>query len=334
LGAKDGLTTTVILRTTDGGLNWTRQYTAPIDLSGLAAPDAQHAWVTGDHGTILRTSDGGQTWLTQTVPITITTQDAGLKVTAVDANTAWAIANPQGQAGSHFYVLHTADGGAHWAIQADIQIGFGLASWIDAADPQNVWIGGGHTASLAAQSEAADKGGFIYHSTDGGQTWRLELETPSAPVNQVIIGVDAVDANVAWAAGREGVYRTVNGGDQWEYSHSWGGAADANHVSSVNGGRQVWVSGDNFTVQYTDQGLTPNLADIAWQNRTPLDIGRKVAFKVDFMDAQNGWIAGGDFGGDPGGVVAYTCNGGLSWGWQTWQDLSPIWQVAMVPNKP
>jgi photosystem II stability/assembly factor-like uncharacterized protein len=319
----------VIMRTTDGGLSWTRQYTSPILLYGLAVADAQHAWVTGEHSTILYTSNGGQTWVTQTVPITLPT-DMILKTTAVDAATAWIIAN----ASQGFYILRTTDGGAHWVIQKEVDFTVGVASWIDAADAQNAWVVGGYSASRAKGAATVGKMGFIYHTNNGGQTWDLQLETPDDPVQQIVIGVDAVSANVAWAAGREGVYRTLDGGANWTYWLTWGGVTDANHVDSVEGGNRVWVSGDNFRVQYTDKGLLPALSVNDWEERTPNGIGRKVAFKVDFVDAQTGWIAGGNFGGDPGGVLARTCNAGLSWDWTTWQELDPISNVAMVHSAP
>lgn len=36
--------------------------------------------------------------------------------------------------------------------------------------------------------------------------------------------------------------------------------------------------------------------------------------------------------GDPGGVLARTCDGGLSWQWHVWQEFDPIESVAMAPE--
>ena len=109
---------------------------------------------------------------------------------------------------------------------------------------------------------------------------------------------------------------------------------DANHVDSIDGGARVWVSGDNFNVKYTDKGLSPNLTVDDWVDLTPQGLMSKVAYKVDFIDARHGWIAGGAFGADPGGVLARTCDGGVSWKWQVWEEFDPIRIVGMAPVAP
>ena len=56
-----------ILRTTDGGQNWTPQTSGTINqLRAVWFADANTGTVVGDLGTILRTTDGGQTWVSQT----------------------------------------------------------------------------------------------------------------------------------------------------------------------------------------------------------------------------------------------------------------------------
>lgn len=316
---------TTILHTVDGGLTWQRQYTATLLLNGLAIGDRLHLWSTGDSATILHSADGGATWQQQSPPAALPATASIGRITAVDANTAWAAAQSGGGENKTAHVLNTTDGGATWTVQTSFATGPGWINWIDAAGPNNIWASGGTSPALLGQGTGAGGNGYIYHSADGGRTWRLEFETPNGPV----IGIDAVSATVAWAAGRFGAYRTLDGGKTWEFFNLVA-LADLNHVDSI-GGRQVWVSGDSFTVLYTDQGLAQPLPNSAWQNRTPAPLQNKVAYTVDFIDANNGWIAGGAFGADPSGVIARTCDGGINWEVSQWQDLDTIRSVQMVP---
>ena len=103
----------VIIHTTDGGGTWERQGTAgeipDANLAGVAAIDAQNAWVVGAQGTILRTHNGGLTWQQQEVPAEVS--DAELcGIYAVDRNTAW-IGGAAVTPGETGFILHTTDGG-------------------------------------------------------------------------------------------------------------------------------------------------------------------------------------------------------------------------------
>lgn len=325
IGEGKGAAASVVMHTTDG-VTWTRQYTSTLRLTGLAVVDAHNMWVTGEGGTILHSSNGGATWQKQAPPPELAAANIN-NITAAGSKVAWAVSTISGGTGTSSgtgYVLGTKDGGATWAIQGRVPTLEGWINWISAADANNVWFGGGTTSSLAAQAGDAVGPGFIYHSGDGGRTWQLQLTAESGPV----IGIDAVSATTAWAAGRSAAYRTLDGGQSWETYSIF--ATDANHVDSI-GGKYVWVAGDYFVVMYTGDGLAQPLPPNAWQDRTPLAANSKVAYAVDFVDTMNGWIAGGIFTGDAGGVVARTCDGGINWQVSRWQDLDPIRTIQMVP---
>jgi hypothetical protein len=317
-----------ILRTLDGGLSWTRQYTTTAILSGLDVVDAQHVWVSGDARTLLVTGDGGASWQKQVPPEGLPAAASINRISAVDARKAWASATAFSGDNNTGYILATDDGGATWSVQTSLPVRQGFISWIAAGDAANIWAAGGYTAALAGAAEqgglrADAANGFILHSGDGGTTWRMEAET-----DEIVIGLDADGPDLVWGAGRFGAYRTLNGGAQWSFFNIF--PTDANHVDAVDGGH-VWVAGDNFTVLYTSEGSAPELPTRAWQNRSPNGLAGKVAYAVDFVDAENGWVAGGNFGTDPGGVIATTCNGGLEWKTQQWSEYDPIRAVDMAP---
>ncbi len=131
-----------ILKTTDGGTNWTK-LTAPTNqhLRGVAALDANHVVVVGSGGAIKRSSDGGNNWTSDT-----TGSSAYLKdVAMVDWNNGWAV-------GANGTVLHTNDG-ATWNQQispavADVQA-------VGAANTLTAW--------------AAGENSLLMHTTTGGE---------------------------------------------------------------------------------------------------------------------------------------------------------------------
>lgn len=325
IGEEKDATASVIMHTIDG-VTWARQYTSTIRLPGLAVVDARNMWVTGERGTILHSTDGGTTWQKQAPPPELAVANIN-NISAASSQIAWAVATLPGSPStspSTGYVLGTKDGGATWAIQARVPTMAGWINWISAADANNVWFSGGTSSSLAAHAADVVGAGFIYHSGDGGRTWQLQLTAENGPV----IGINAVSATTVWAAGRSAVYRTLDGGQTWDtYAIV---PADANHVDSIDG-KYVWVAGDNFAVMYTGDGLGQPLPLNAWQDRTPGEVRSKVAYAVDFVDTMNGWIAGGAFTNDAGGVVARTCDGGINWQVSRWVELDPIRTIQMVP---
>ena len=94
----------VILRTTDGGQNWTPQTSGTINqLRAVWFADANTGTVVGDLGTILRTTDGGQNWVSQTSGVS----ELLLGVSFTDPSNGTAV----GQLGT---IVKTTDGGQTW----------------------------------------------------------------------------------------------------------------------------------------------------------------------------------------------------------------------------
>jgi photosystem II stability/assembly factor-like uncharacterized protein len=101
----------VILHTTNGGENWTRQgspNTIPnVALYDVRAVDACNAWAVGaangNYAVVLRTMDGGKTWIRCGSPGSV--PDFGASgIGAVDSKIAWVV-------GSNGTIIHTVDGG-------------------------------------------------------------------------------------------------------------------------------------------------------------------------------------------------------------------------------
>ena len=148
-------------------------------------------------------------------------------VSAVDANTAWAV-------GDNSTILKTIDGGTTWLPQATPS-SLDLVG-VKAIDAKTAW--------------AAANPSTILKTIDGGTTWQVKFQYPSAEIK----GLAAFDANTAWAVGfyewypavdiidwNSVVIRTTDGGTSWAASYTanrvwfYGVSAPTANVSLVVG---------------------------------------------------------------------------------------------------
>ena len=98
-----------ILRTTDGGENWIRQFDhGYATFSSVNFINARTGWTVGGSsidGLIYHTSDGGENWIPQISEFSENLES----VCFADANTGWAV----GYKGA---ILHSSDGGTNWSV--------------------------------------------------------------------------------------------------------------------------------------------------------------------------------------------------------------------------
>jgi photosystem II stability/assembly factor-like uncharacterized protein len=163
----------VILHTTNGGENWTRQgspNTIPnVALYDVRAVDACNAWAvgtgpTGVDFTVLKTKDGGRSWQTQMVGALYHMNG----VCAVDKYHAWITRD----FGSIYW---TSNGGKTWNLQhPDVASGFYLMS-VSSRIKKTAWVVG-----------FDDYGkGIILHTTNGGVNWTEQFAPVNVPFDRV-----------------------------------------------------------------------------------------------------------------------------------------------------
>ncbi len=197
-----------ILLSSDNGVSWTnclpiKEYKDHI-FQGVFSIDGNIAWVTGgatnpnDFAIILKTTDSGKSWVRQTNGA-ITTANHILGISAANSNTLWAVG------GDDFLVLKSDNGGDLWTKQ-NTAGGLGDANEVYAVDTQTVWVavdtlvewtndGGNswsnkttidYTMGMCAVNKneawaAVDQGyqnmGYIYHTSNGGETWDEQVFT-------------------------------------------------------------------------------------------------------------------------------------------------------------
>jgi photosystem II stability/assembly factor-like uncharacterized protein len=123
-----------IHKTLDGGATWTEQYPAGgAELSAVSFSDPQNGWAVGFANQVLRTTNGGQTWTPQTISAPPLT--AFLGVTAVSPATAWV-------AGWNGLAARTTNGGASWQLESIPGAGGAYFECAELVDAETGWVAG------------------------------------------------------------------------------------------------------------------------------------------------------------------------------------------------
>lgn len=205
----------LILKTTDGGSNWSVQTSNQIPdvpLFKVHAANSQAAWVIGEidpiagQATVLRTNDGGDQWIR---PDFIDDDGLGaIDVNAIDAMTAWVV-GPNNYNPDEGHVHLTLDGGESWQ-NANLPIAFYHTNGICAFDASTAYV-------------ATDQGAS-YYTENGGEDW-IDISPKVKDVPGIkgfeLMGVSTKDGQSIWIAGQEAgsldgcIIHTTDGGTTW-----------------------------------------------------------------------------------------------------------------------
>lgn len=238
----------------------------------------------------------------------------------VDATHGWVLS--QNKSGSrHGMVLHTNDSGDSWHQQLFNESQ--RFEQIAVIDSETLWV----TCI-----------GGLYHTENSGLIWN---KTSVGDSDEFFYGIHFFNRTHGWTASHMNMYKTIDGGQNWEpvdswtFDDDWGrmihfvnelegwvlGFLGIYHtvdggdtwVKEVNRGgwtmsfvseTEAWVIADNWLAQMTD-GETWIEKPLP---RTSLLPSRPPYFSdIMFLDVNNGWIVGDET------EVAYTPNGGRDW---------------------
>lgn len=263
-----------LLKTTNGGQNWTQVSATANDLNSIIFKDANIGVAVGDNGTIVRTTNGGVVWAT----VVSGTTDQFRKVSSGSGNTFFA-------AGDNGLISVSIDNGATWTLK---DAGTSLRLRGTATTSSNkVWIVGesglikystdggnnwNNQISGITNNDindiqfvnenigfaGADGSNFIF-TTDGGQNW-----TPrNSGIFFDLYGIYFQDANIGWGVSIVGtIFFTIDGGSSWT-SQPCGSAFTLREAHFLHQGKG-WTVGDNGTIaMFTDNTVPVELTSFS-----------------------------------------------------------------------
>jgi photosystem II stability/assembly factor-like uncharacterized protein len=295
-----------LLKTINGGQNWTQVNATVSDLNSIIFKDTNIGVAVGDDGRIIRTTNGGTNWIVTASgtaeqfrkvssgsgSIFVAAGDNGLVSVSTDNGATWNIknagttlrfrgtatagTNKVWAAGENGLIKYSTDGGNTWSDQTS-----GISN-NDINDIQFVDENVGYAG--------ADGSNFIF-TTDGGQSW--------APRNSGIFfdlyGIYFQDANIGWGVSIVGtIFFTTDGGNSWT-SQPCGSAFTLREAHFLHQGKG-WTVGDNGTVvMYTDNtvpvelnsfnaSVTENNVSLNWSTATETN---NSGFQVERRKTQN-----------------------------------------------
>lgn len=266
----------------------------------ICFPDANTGIAVGTNwsnptknGLIMRTEDAGATWNRQTQP-----GWDGLEFLDIcfsDPMIGWV-------SGFGNKILNTKDGGKTWTQKGGPP--WGTFYSVFCIDSLTIWV--------------ADYGSKYYHSIDGGKTWITQAaESKSFPWDMFFLNADTGISVGGWCANCGGnpnkqcsfIFRTTNGGDTWNLQENDTTISGYNAVFFAND-TLGYVVGTGGTIKRTiDGGQT-------WTKQasgTTTDL-----WDIRFVNADTGFVAGGNVISMYDGIILHTTDGGTTW---TKQDI-------------
>lgn len=233
VGGSPNDTSIIILHTADGGTNWINQSTPITEpLYSVIFMDEDYGWAVGEDGAIIKTTNGGELWFPQ---VSGTTSDLK-SVYFINHSTGWTVGYPG-------TILKTTNGGDLWFYQpgpGGVDIKF--------IDEFTGWCVAEHS---------------VYRTTNGGVEWVEQFSTQFTNF-AFLNSVCAIDENFVWIAGYDSlanfwggdqvIYRSTNGGDDWQPQVSGTERyleLHSIHFTNVNSG---WSVGDAGTILHTIDG--------------------------------------------------------------------------------
>jgi photosystem II stability/assembly factor-like uncharacterized protein len=295
---------------TDGGAHWSELLQGLDRIAAdrvLFAPSEPNVLYVGAVAGVIRTDDYGQTWRTADVGPTNVT---ALAIDSQDSDRLFAASLSDG-------VFRSADGGESWVVASDglpvvpsspeIHLPV-LSLAIHPTQPSFVYAG---TA----------RGGSIYRSTNGGDSWSAMPLGISAHVVRAF-AMDPADGRPLYAALEyEGLLRSTDGGDSWSHAHSGLVGSAVESLLVRPGSAKVVVAGT------VGQGIFRSTDAAATWQRTGL-----AGMRIDGLSSVPG-APQRIYAAASGGLFR-SVDGGAAWGRVSSLNRRGLVDVAVAPSAP
>jgi len=267
-----------IMKTTDGGINWTICNTVTTKLLRRSKflQNGLVGYVSGANTSLIKTIDGGVTWQNL-----IINQDIDLyALDFPDELTGFVAGNPGTR------IFKTTDGGLNWA-QSDS---------LDMLTVSVIKFPFDNLTGFAAGRHGIDS--VIYKTTNGGASWVQK----SVPIQSVFDNIKSfwfVNNQIGYAAGYKTILKTTDFGENWFSIYTGNGSF--NSICFRENESTGYVVGDFNTVFKTSDGGS------SWQTVNTNVSGTHFYTSVEFVNNQLGFIVGTN------GIILKTSDGGLNW---------------------
>ena len=277
-GLEDG----ALYKTNDGGDSWTwasflhARFTSS-NVNSLYFFNEDSGFAIGQRGRIVKTSDGGTSWSDYAL-----TYENIKEIDFPVSETGYVL--------SWNEIYKTTNSGLSWenlnAPLEDERI-----NDIDFVD-DNVGF------AIVGGVPFQDKSGFVYKTTDGGNSWTPTNNGEKLANNYDLLTLNFLDENIGFASGKgigeSGLFKTTNGGDTWT------------KVSEVYFKKLQFFFSQTFgyaitgskVLYKTDDGGNTWEEDNSWS---------ETIYDFHFVDPDVGYVVGNN------GLINRTENGGLDW---------------------
>lgn len=331
-----GAFTSTILKTTNGGVNWTTVYTSAtnyiINIGGIDAQNVMGSW---SNGTLVRTTNGGINW-TET-PNSIL--PFAYNISFLNSTTGFA-------SGGEGKAARTTNGGTTWDSINTPAMGWAIfqikpvsaAEIYAVGDPSalykstdlgSTWIGMPITVPNVypyiwysvdkAGSNLVISGdyGLVAKSTDNGTSWTTtNIQYNTQIMNDVYI---MPNSGKMWYVGRPNalgyqVMFSSNRGNNWQ-TYGTGSTEEFFSVSMINE-NTGYVSANNSKVFKTTNG------GVNWIPKTNASGTNYSLYCSEFVNENTGWVFV-NYSTVAAGNVFKTTNGGDNWTQYTLAATNP-----------
>jgi len=291
----------LILLTTDGGENWTQISESHPSVSAIYFPSHSVGYAAGISGpspshqlNIYKTTDAGEIWK-------VTYVDSSFAPSYADVSSIFFIDDVTGfLAGSKF--IKTTDGGMTWNI-----VNSGIPSDPSFGDPyfQDVYFVNNDLGFAVYRNPSTGDG--VIKTTDVGMTWdSLNFKNNKFDKKYIYFA----DENLGFVSGYSTLYRTTDGGDNWDTLDVASGTtrgyfeesnSKVNFINSSTG----FFGKKGHIFKTTDRGDT-------WTD-APID-NHTMPTQIQFVSDSIGYaVCGTDTFGVPLNIFYKSTDGGKSW---------------------
>ncbi len=311
--AENAGTESIIIHTDNGGKTWNRQQSGIFGkpLKKVYFRDMFKGWCAGEDGVLIRTADGGQTW--QQLE---TDTENNLHDIFILENVGWIV-------GDWGTVLKTIDGGKTFepieiGTNGDTPSAFNKKSLrgIYFVDNMHGWMVAYSTLD-SSSPDSTRNSGYIYATSDGGETWAEQFSTEPA-----LFSLHFIDRTTGWVAGdKRSLFFTTDGGNTWEFV-----TEGSNQRHKARYGQPDYLGNEplhTFTlydIDFVDEAhgwIVGDLGVILHKQKNKWKHQRggprfhnsadAILLGVDFITQKLGWVVGEN------GTILHTRNAGVTW---------------------